>query len=45
MSENAPKPLTAEGVFWAVLLALWIFSISAGIVAAIWWFITKVLIM
>jgi hypothetical protein len=45
MNENAPKPLTAVSIFWAVFLALWAFAISAGILAGLWWFIAKVVIM
>jgi len=45
MNENAPKPLTAVSIFWAAFLALWAFAISASIVAGLWWFIIKVLIM
>lgn len=45
MSETAPKPLTAITVFWAVFLALWAFAISVGVLAGLWWFVTKLLIL
>ena len=33
--SQPPQPLTAVGVFWAVLFALWAFGITGGIVVAI----------
>jgi len=36
MSETTPKPLTMSEVFLAVFFALWVFTISAGVLYLMW---------
>ena len=31
-ADSGSRPLSAKGVFWAVFLALWAYSLTAGLI-------------